>query len=119
MVINAFLTQIILFVKDMPRAVHFYHEILGLVIIHPNEPVDFSQTMWVELDAGTCSLALHGGTKESPGDEHNLVFKVDNLQAARQALLAAGVEIGEIRILEDGEPVASGVDPEGHHFSIR
>lgn len=113
------LIQIILFIKDMARAVGFYRDLLGFQVVYPQGLSDFSQEMWVELDAGPCSIALHGGARETPGDEHQLIFKVDDLEAARQELLAAGIEIGEIRTLEDGKPVASGVDPEGHRFSIR
>lgn len=113
------LNQIILFVKDMARAVWFYRDVLGLQVSYPQESADYSNEMWVELDAGGCSLALHGGARDLPGSQHQLIFKVNDLEAARQELLTAGVEISEIRLLEDGLPVASGVDPEGHHFSIR
>ena len=117
--IHARLTQIILFVEDMARAVHFYRDLLGLKIVYPQGLPDYSQEMWVEMEAGACTVALHGGAKTKPGDEHNLIFKVDNLKAARKELLEAGIEIGEIRTLEDGQPIASGVDPGGHRFSIR
>ena len=117
--IQAKLTQIILFVEDMARAVGFYRDLLGLKVVYPQDLTDYSETMWVEMEAGACTLALHGGAKAKPGDEHNLIFKVDDLEAARQAILRAGVEIGTIRTLEDGKPIASGVDPEGHRFSIR
>lgn len=117
--VQSSLNQIILFVKDMAPAVWFYRDILGLKVVYPQESTDYSNKMWVELDAGGCSLALHGAAHDLPGSQHQLIFKVDNLEAARQALLTAGVEIGEIHLLEDGLPVASGVDPEGHHFSIR
>ena len=117
--IQAKLTQIILFIEDMARAVSFYRDLLGLQVVFPQGLSDYSQAMWVELDAGPCSLALHGGANNTPGDEHQLIFTVDDLELARKELLAAGIEIGEIRTLEDGKPVASGVDPEGHRFSIR
>ena len=113
------LKQIILFVMDMESEVWFYRDVLGLEIIYPQDNKDLSQEMWVELDAGGCTLALHGGADKAPDDEHQLIFTVHDLEAARSEILAAGIEIGEIRLLEDGLPVASGVDPGGHHFSIR
>lgn len=117
--LQAQLTQIILYVQDMARAVGFYRDLLGLKVIYPQNLTDESQAMWVELDAGAFSLALHAGARKWPGDEHELIFTVTDLESARQALLKAGVEIGEIRTLEDGLPIASGVDSEGHRFSIR
>ena len=113
------LSQIILFVSNMGQAVHFYRDVLGLTVVYPADWADYSQEMWVELDAGDCSLALHGGSEKIPGREHQIVFHVENLEATRLAILDAGFEIGEIHLLEDGKPVAKGVDPEGHHFSIR
>jgi hypothetical protein len=34
-------------------------------------------------------------------------------------ILNAGIHIAEIRLLEDGAPIAEGCDPEGHRFAIR
>jgi catechol 2,3-dioxygenase-like lactoylglutathione lyase family enzyme len=112
--------QIILFVKEMDRAVHFYRDILGLEVVFPQPPLeDYSGEMWVELDAGGCSLALHGGAEKSPEGSHEVIFKVDDLEHARQEILNAGIRIAEIRLLEDGAPIAEGVDPDGHRFAIR
>jgi len=103
----------------MAKAVWFYHEVLGFPVRYPSETSDFSSEMWVELDAGGCTLALHGGAQHPPDQQHALVFKVDDLEAARAELLRNGIEVGEIHLLEDGLPVAKGIDPAGHHFSIR
>ena len=58
------LTQIILYIKDMGAEVHFYHEVLGLPIRYPTGLSDYSREMWVELETGDCTLALHGGEHE-------------------------------------------------------
>ncbi len=113
------LSQVILFVSDMASAVQFYRDVLGLTVRYPAELADYSQEMWVELDAGACSLALHGGSQRQPGTEHQMVFFVENLEATHSAIRKAGFEIGEIRLLEDGKPAAKGIDPEGHCFTIR
>jgi len=117
--LQAKMTQVILYVQDMARAVHFYKDLLGLKVTYPGELADAAQEMWVELDAGGCALALHGGAHTSPNDQHELVFKVADLEKARMKLLEAGIQIAEIRILEDGEPIAEGVDPDGHRFGLR
>jgi predicted enzyme related to lactoylglutathione lyase len=117
--IKAKMTQIILYVEDMARAVHFYKDLLGLKVTYPGKLTDAAQEMWVELDAGGCSLALHGGAQDRPDDQHELIFKVKDLAQARMALVNAGIHVAEIRILEDGAPIAEGVDPDGHRFGLR
>lgn len=116
---NASLSQMILFVSDMGGEVRFYRDVLGLEVRYPQGLADYSNEMWVEFDAGDCVLALHGGSQCPPGDEHQIVFHVADLEQARLKMLDAGVEIGEIHLLEDNVAAAKGVDPEGHHFSIR
>jgi predicted enzyme related to lactoylglutathione lyase len=116
---NVSISQMILFVGDMAGAVRFYRDVLGLTVSYPQGIADYSKEMWVEFDGGACSLALHGGSQEKPGAEHQIVFHVENLEETRSAILEAGFEIDEIRLLEDGAPAAKGVGPEGHRFSIR
>jgi catechol 2,3-dioxygenase-like lactoylglutathione lyase family enzyme len=113
------LPQVILYVKDMAAEVHFYRDLLGLAVIYPENTSDYSSEMWVELDAGGFSLALHGGVDDPPGNDHELVFTVDDLMAAWLDLAKAGDYIGKVRTLETGAPIATGHDPEGHRFSIR
>ena len=113
------LMEIILYVQDMRQAVWFYRDVLGLAIRYPRDPHDYADEMWVEFETGDCILALHGGAQEIPGDKHEIVFKVEDIEKTRGAILKAGIEIGEIRILEDGAPIAEGVDPAGHRFAIR
>ncbi len=113
------LSQIILYVNDMATEVHFYRDLLGLAVVYPENKTDFSGEMWVELDAGGFSLALHGGVTDPPGTEHELVFTVEDIMTAWLALEEATVDIGQVRMLETDEPIATGRDPEGHRFSIR
>lgn len=113
------LSQVILYVKDMAAEVHFYRDLLGLPIRYPKDKSDYSAEMWVEFETGECSLALHGGAADSPGIEHELVFTVDDIMTTWLALEEAEVDVGQVRMLETDEPIATGRDPEGHRFSIR
>lgn len=113
------LFQIILYVSNMAGEVRFYRDVIGLKIRYPQGLEDYSQEMWVEFDAGGVSLALHGGTEKPPANDHEIIFKVEDLEQARSEILKAGIEIADIRLLEDGEPIAEGVDPDGHRFAIR
>ncbi len=116
---NCRFSQVILYVKDMAAEVYFYRDRLGLPIRYPKDKADYSTEMWVEFDTGDCILALHGGIVDPPGIEHELVFTVDDIMTAWLALEEAGVDIGQVRMLETAEPIATGRDPEGHLFSIR
>jgi catechol 2,3-dioxygenase-like lactoylglutathione lyase family enzyme len=113
------LTEVILFVQDMPRMVAFYSQTLGLPVRYPAGRADYAEAFWVELDSGPCALALHAGGQGRRGaDAPKFVFSVEDIQAARQALLERGVALGEIRSAAPGIAVCDGADPEGNHFSL-
>lgn len=111
--------EIILYVQNMNSKVRFYRDVLGLKLKYPQGLEDFSEQIWVEFDLGTTTLALHGGVKEAPKVLHELVFFVENVVHAREMIIASGAPVAEIRELEDGSPIDEGLDPAGHHFSIR
>jgi len=111
--------QIILYVKNMVEEVRFYNDVLGLAIRYPQDLADYSDQMWVELEVGNATLALHGGADEIPQDDHEIVFTVDDIVQAREQIIEAGINMREIRPLEDGAPISEGKDPDGHRFAIR
>lgn len=113
------LMEVILYVQDMQQSVWFYRDVLGLPIRYPQGLSDYSREMWVEFETGDCTLALHGGAEHQPASYHEIVFLVSDVAKARQIILDAGIEIGEVRPLEDGAPIAEGTDPAGHRFAIR
>jgi len=113
------LMEIILYVEDMNRQLSFYRDQLGFKVVNPQESADYGKEFWVELDTGSCSLALHAGGKGRFGaDAPKFVFRVKDILAARQELLNQEVELGEIRSAAPGVWVCDGTDPEGNKFSI-
>jgi catechol 2,3-dioxygenase-like lactoylglutathione lyase family enzyme len=113
------MAQTILFVEDVARMQAFYQGTLGL-------PVITAEPGWVRLDAGGVVFALHaikaGPPRPEPPPERvdsyiKLCFQVDDVDAARAALVAAGVHMraahryGEIAFCD-------GIDPEGNVFQI-
>ncbi len=112
-------TQIILYVRDMAKEVRFYRDVLGLAIRYPQGLEDYSEEMWVEFALDELSLALHGGATSEPDNLHEVVFWVGDVFNARKMIISAGIPMGEIRDLEDGAPIAEGLDPDGHRFAIR
>ncbi len=113
------LMQIILYVKDMGSEVHFYHDVLGLPIRYPAGLADYASQMWVELETGDCTLALHGGEHVKPDTKHEIVFEVEDVETARQAIVAAGIEMSPTRILKMARRLQKALTLPAHRFAIR
>lgn len=116
------LTQVryvILFVRDMERAVGFYRDALGL------EVLDRSPT-WVELDAGGFTLALHlheDRARWLGEGSPQVVFQVEDLDEACWALEQKGVRIEHPpkTVFENQAMVGLAVsfeDPDGNVLSV-
>jgi len=113
------LMEVILYVQDMGAQVSFYRDLLGLRVKEPRGEGEWAGVHWVELDTGSCTLALHtGGQRQLGEDAPKIVFRVSNVSAARQELMRRGVPMGEVRSPAPGVQVSDSVDPEGNKFSI-
>jgi catechol 2,3-dioxygenase-like lactoylglutathione lyase family enzyme len=104
------LFEVILTVDDMEAQKRFYRDVLGLEVERDGE-------YWTTFHTGACTLALHGGGR-GDGDGARIVFKVGDVVAERTRLLAAGVELGEVRSPVEGVLVLDGRDPEGNPFHL-
>ena len=116
------LTRIIIFVADVEQCARFYVEAFGFTVV----PSEFGAAEWMELETGGCRLAFHKArgpdgsidvATGGPMNPHKIVFHAGDVEAARSALLARGVVIGEIRKFGD-LICCDGQDPEGHVFQI-
>jgi catechol 2,3-dioxygenase-like lactoylglutathione lyase family enzyme len=106
------LVEVVLYVRDMQRAVDFYRDVLGLELA-------FESEHWTTFRTGDCTLALHATTRREPGTgEPNPTFLVADADAERNRLVAAGVEVTEIREPAPGVKVFDVHDPDGNRFSI-
>jgi len=113
------LLEVILYVQDMAAQVSFYQDLLGLEVKAPQDERQLASAPWVELQTGSCTLALHAGGQGRLGDDApKIVFRVADLPGTRQELLRRGVPMGEVRSPAPGVQVSDGVDPEGNRFSI-
>ena len=82
--------EIIVYAEEMSSLVAFYHDRLGLPVRYPAGLTDYGDQMWVELDAGNCVLALHGGGQRRLGaDAPKIVFRVDDMTRLARCWLGA------------------------------
>ena len=106
------LVEVIVYVRDMRRAIGFYRDVLGL-------EVTFESEFWTTLATGPCTLALHAtDRRERSVAEPDPTFLVADLDGERDRLVAAGVEVTEIREPAPGIRVCDAFDPDGNRFSL-
>lgn len=100
-------------VRDVARAKAFYGETLGLA------PGDSFGDYWVEFNVGNTTFGVGDGTPLGfePGASTGAAFEVDDLEAMRQRLKGAGVEVGDV--LEFPACVTCFArDPDGNRFAL-
>lgn len=100
-------------VKDVPRAVAFYRDTIGLT------PGDSWGDSWVEFNVGTTAFGIGNGEAIGiePGSQFSAAFEVDDVAAMQQKLKDAGVEVGDV----NESPVCWTcfvTDPEGNRFAL-
>lgn len=111
--IGAF-NRVIVFVKDMARSRAFYEEVLGL------RPDGYTDATWVSYRSGAGHIALHKQTarKRGPGSAVQIVLHVNDVAAARAALIARGASMTAVIDAGHGLVFCDGADPEGNLFQI-
>lgn len=106
------LVEVVLYVRDMDRAVGFYRDTLDL-------PVAYESAGWTTFRTGACRLALHATERRELGAaEPDPTFLVADAAMERQRLIAAGVDVTEIRQPVVGVDVFDARDPDGNRVSI-
>lgn len=109
------IAAVMLGVRDLPQALHFYKEKLGLTLIMQEPALALLQcgTVLLGLSRGHVNIAPHvAGATE-------VVFGVDNVRAAHKALTDRGVNfINEPRQATPTDWVAHFKDVDGHVLSI-
>ena len=107
--------RIMLFVADVPTVAEFYRDMLGL------SPIDGITPEWVELDAGSCRIALHKASQPISSDRGyspaKIVFGVEDVSATKVLLENRGVKMGKMHSFS-GIDICDGHDPEGNMFQI-
>jgi predicted enzyme related to lactoylglutathione lyase len=106
-------------VGDIDRAKSFYTEKLGFSADIDARPSDDVRFVQLTPPGSACSIALTGGVHQmAPGSLAGLQLVVDSADAARETLLAAGVDVGEVEEFPWGRFVFL-TDPDGNAWSVQ
>jgi len=109
---DANLSEVFLWVRDLPKMRAFYHETLGLAVAYENP-------RFAELRTRGAGIALHAGRKSRLREESHwfLHFRVRDLNAVVRSLRRRGVKVGRIRNEPFGR-VTGFHDPEGNEIGL-
>lgn len=99
-------------VRDVPRAVAFYRDVVGL---EPGE--SFGDDM-VEFNAGPTAFAVDANPPGyEPGTCNGVAFEVDDVVASRERLLQAGAGVTEVYDFPNCRACFA-KDPDGNGFAL-
>ncbi|MFB2581083.1 glyoxalase superfamily protein [Herbiconiux sp. P15] len=106
-------------VTDVDRAKAFYADQLGFVADHDHVVSDELRFVQLTPPGSACSIVLGTGiTEMAPGSQKGVQIVVADADAAREHLLAHGVETGEV----DEQPWGRFVyfsDPDGNEWALQ
>ena len=116
------LEVVMLDVSDVDRAKAFY-ENLGWRVDIDITIGDFRGVQVTPHNSEASIIFGKGITSAKPGSRHNLILAVDNIDAARNDLIARGVDVSEVFHWAAGpfndtveNPRVAGRDPEGRSY---
>ena len=102
-------------VKNKDAALKWYTETLGLKQIP--KMVDSDRLYWLQLPSGAMVHIIENPDAPS-APSHHTAFEVDEIEAARDAVMAAGVEVTEIQTRNDGQKACYLNDPDGNRIEL-
>jgi predicted enzyme related to lactoylglutathione lyase len=106
-------------VSDVDRAKAFYAEQVGFNADHDHQVNEELRFVQLTPPGSACSIAIGTGvTDATPGSVQGLQLVVDDIEAARAALLDGGVEVGGVQRFPWGDFVFFS-DPDGNRWSVQ
>ncbi|MGW6704545.1 VOC family protein [Streptomyces sp. NPDC054956] len=111
-------------VADVDRAKDFYANRLGFKVDLDFSPTEAFRVVQLTPPGSACSIAIGVGVVSTPpGSVQGLHLVVDDIRAAREELLARGVDIAEVQdMTAPGKPVVSYAafnDPDGNGWTLQ
>ena len=105
-------------VSDVDRAKAFYTEQVGFVADHDHVVDENVRFVQLTPPGSACSIAIGKGLTDAPLGSARAQLVVDDARAAREELLARGVEAGEVETFPWGTFVFF-ADPDGNRWSVQ
>ena len=106
-------------VTDVDRAKAFYTEQAGFNADHDHTVSDEVRFVQLTPPGSACSISLGQGLVDTaPGSVQGLQLVVDDVQAARAALIEGGVDVGEVQEFPWGSFVFF-ADPDGNRWAVQ
>ena len=106
-------------VTDVDRAKAFYTEQVGFVADHDHKVSDTLRFVQLTPPGSACSVVLGTGVTEmAPGSQKGVQIVVDDAAAAREQLLANGVDASEVDVQPWGHFVYFS-DPDGNTWALQ
>jgi catechol 2,3-dioxygenase-like lactoylglutathione lyase family enzyme len=106
-------------VTDVDRAKQFYVEQVGFHADHDHRVHEGLRFVQLTPPGSACSVAFGEGiTAMAPGGQKGVMMVVDDADATRERLLAAGVDVSEV----DEQPwgrFVSFADPDGNSWTLQ
>jgi predicted enzyme related to lactoylglutathione lyase len=109
-------------VVDIDRAKAFYVDQLEFVEDVDVRPAESVRVVQLTPPGSACSIVLGAGLpmiEMEPGSIRGLHLIVKDIDAARQALIAKDVDVGEITEQGEGVKYAGFRDPEGNSWTLQ
>ena len=102
-------------VRNKDAALKWYTEVLGLKQIP--KMVDSDRLYWLQLPSGAMVHIIENADAPS-APSHHTAFEVDDLDAARDAMVGKGLEVTEIQTRHDGQRACYLDDPDGNRREL-
>lgn len=105
---------------DVDRSKAFYVEQVGFILDHDVEPGKGMRVVQLTPPGSSCSVVFGIGiSSQDAAPVHGIHLVVDDLSAARNELLAKGVEVSDISDMGGGIRYAYFSDPDGNSWALQ
>jgi catechol 2,3-dioxygenase-like lactoylglutathione lyase family enzyme len=116
---NWTLELIILPVTDVDRAKDFYANKVGFNVDHDHTVSEEVRFVQLTPPGSACSIAFGKGlTDAEPGSVQGIFLVVEDIEAAREHLLANGIEVGPVDVQPWGHFLYF-TDPDGNGWTVQ
>ena len=110
-------------VSDVDRAKDFYVDKLGFNVDVDVRPTDEMRVVQLTPIGSACSIVIGTGMPElakmQPGSVKGLHLVVKDINEARAAVSARGLEVGEVDEFDRGVKYAAFSDPDGNSWTLQ